>query len=73
MLVFFLEQRNDEFEVLFEEFVKDINHTYPNDHTLYAVTYFAKDTQGKLAKFNNKSDGFRIITKRNHYQMEFNN
>ncbi len=73
VLVFFLEDRNDEYETVYEEFVKDINQTYPDDHTLYAVTYFNKDSAGKLAKFNNQSDGFRIITKRNHYEMEFNN
>ena len=38
---------------------------------MYGVSYFNKDSKGRLAQFDNKSPGFRIITKRNHYKMDF--
>lgn len=47
--------------------MKEINKSYPEDNTFFGVTYFVNDTTHKLHKFNNKSQGFRLITKRNFY------
>lgn len=72
VFVFFLTEKNEELEAIYEEFVKDLNQSFPSDHTLYAITYLNKDDKNKLEKFG-KTQGWRIITKRNHYSLDFNN
>lgn len=71
VLVFFLNEKNEELEAIYEEFVKDLNQSFSEDHTLYAVTYLSKDEKNKLEKFG-KTQGWKIITKRNHYSLDFN-